>query len=155
MIGYHYTSQDHWTQIQQEGLVPYRINATALLHILHLPHIDGIWVWKRRLAQRAHIGSLLYHTFQKYSTRIVLLQVTYKPKEMLQTSTMRQPLSISLCVDNDTRDVFYCYHDLPQKNRPHVGLWHDKEPGVIISASIPPERITLIGDYDLRERLAP
>jgi hypothetical protein len=156
MIGYHYTSYDHWRKIQQEGLVPYRIDADDLLQVLNLPYIDGMWVWARQLYRKAHIGSLLYHALHKYSTHLVLLQVVYTQNDMFQTETMWQPLSKALCVmKNDPRDAFYCYHDFPDRSHPHIGLWHDKEPGVILSASIPPESITLIGDYDLRERLAP
>lgn len=130
MTGYHYTSYSNWLKIQNEGLIPYNIKKSELQY--YFDDFEGIWVWPKQLKGLAHIGSVLWQISQKADTKIVQMKFSYSKKDLLRYMTKEIKLSHSGFFGN------WQYHT-------------GKEKAVIVLHRIPPEKITLVGIYDLEK----
>ena len=81
MIGYHYTTQEAWEQIQYRGLQPAPIRQheydSFTLVIPRLPR-DAIWVWKEKLTDLQAFIILVTLAEIHRSFEVVLLRVEYE-----------------------------------------------------------------------------
>lgn len=128
MIGYHYTSAENYEKIKAEGLLPYWIRKKDLEAYFE-NGIHGIWLWKNNLSGTDHLGSVLWQLMTKASTNIVKLRVEYEEEDQ------------------------YMWHgyivEIEHDGRLGVWNYHDRVPAVVIGKPIPPDRITLVAEYDL------
>ena len=130
-VGYHYTAEKNWFQICKEGLHPTPLKEAYT----QLGVLTGVWVWTHRLRGLSHAGSLIFQAADKATPRIVLLEVRYRPNEIVRTSDGEFPRST---------------HDGSVGNL----VYHHDEPSVVLANAVPPERVRLIETYDLVEMLA-
>ena len=133
MIGYHYTSAENYKEIKTEGLIPYWIKKKDL-ELWFAEGIHGIWLWKNNLSDADHLGSILWQLMTKASTNIVKLSVEYK--------------------EADLYVKYGCPVEIEHDGRLGVWDYHDRVLAVIIGKPISPDRITLVGEYDLCQRVA-
>jgi len=131
MIGYHYTSWSNWLNIQYRGLVPYKIKNEELEDYFE-DGIEGIWVWKHKLSKMAHVGSVLWQFATKADTKIVQLEVAYRPKDRL--CWYKNPVTLS----HTGYFGKYQYHS-------------GKEKAYILFERVSPKNIKLIDIYDLKK----
>jgi hypothetical protein len=133
MVGYHYTSAENYEKIKVKGLLPYWIKKREL-ESWFPSGIHGIWIWKHDLSGNDHVGSILWQLMTKSSTTIVKLRVEY---------------------DESQR---FCFHGIPVEidHDGRLGEWvyHDRIPAIVLVEPVPPERIALVGTYDLEKRLS-
>ncbi len=131
-IGYHYTSYDNWLKIKYEGLVPYNIDYKTS-ELTDIRGIKGIFVFEEKLEGLSHFGTVIFHCGAKNVTKIVQLKVIY---------------NYILCFKTDKDDDII--------RLPHIGgigklIYHTGEYLHIISDSVKPKDIELIGIYDLEK----
>ena len=129
MIGYHYTTNSRWLKIKKQGLIPYKIDNRELDFLAKEPFF-GIWVWAEKLTGKSHLGTILDRAIRKKNTRIVLLKVNYKKRDVLRKIGF---------------DTISCEHSGT------IGNWcyHKKEKIALVLKRIPPKDIELIKIYDL------
>lgn len=131
MTGYHFTAYSNWLSIQKDGLVPYHINKPEIDRHFTEP-VKGIWTWDSRPTGKSELGSILFQTSTKQSTRIVLLEFDYEMADRLKA------------LGGGTINLF---HD------GHLGSWlyHKDQPAHIVTKVIPPSDIRLIKHIDLMD----
>jgi hypothetical protein len=136
MVGYHYTSYKNWLSIQETGLKIYPINHPALESYFE-KQVFGIWTWATRPTGKSELGSIIFQTSVKQSTKIILLEFDYNEKDIL-----RNP-------DNITGKV-NLYHDGV------IGSWyyHKDELAYIVTTNIAPENIRLVKEFNLMDLVA-
>lgn len=120
---YHYTTYSCWQAIQKEGIKPYPLGKPQLGYNAH-----GIWLWPVMLQGDAHLGSLIWQLHSKGETRVVLLRCGYDPDTVIGKPD-----------------------DWRIKHNGKIGTWefHDEVPCLVVTETIPPERVELVAEYDL------
>lgn len=132
MTGYHYTTAGNYEKIRAEGLTPYWIRKKDL-ELWFKDGIHGIWLWKNDLSGNDHLGSVLWQLMTKASTAIVKLRVEYEEADQY----VRHGCAVEILHGG------------------RLGEWHyhDRVPAVVIGRPIPPSRVALVAEYDLRSLL--
>ncbi len=130
-VGYHYTPEENWRRIREEGLHPVPLKEAYT----RLGVLTGVWVWVNRLRGLSHAGTLMFQAGDKATTRIALLEVWYYPDEIAQIPDGGFPRST---------------HEGKVGNL----VYHRGERSVILANRVPCERIRLIETYDLVTMLA-
>jgi len=134
LIGYHYTSLSNWEKVKKEGLVPYNIYKDTLEEYFPGGVVKGIWLWLYKLGGIEHAGEVLYHVAKKATFQVVHLGVEYEDGEELRHSSMRL--------------ILHHYGSIGNLN------FHDgNQDAIIIPKFIPPEKITLIEQFDLMKAI--
>lgn len=128
MIGYHYTSKEHWEEIKKEGLKPSLIRHIELQDMFR-KQIFGIWVWSKKQDIVSHFGNLIRVLSVHNSSNITLLSVQYEEKDVLKFGKR-------IIVPT------------------HIGeigsfIYHKDEPAHILTDTVPMSRIQLVKHYDL------
>lgn len=134
MIGYHYTTREHWEEIKKEGLKPTLVKNVeiynAIPNKIRPQQIFGIWVWKNKQDGLSHFGNLIRVALVHGSTNVTVISVEYK-KEDLYTTAYHQGLNIS-------------HHGEIQNLE-----YHKDELADVLCNTIPMSQIRLQKHYDL------
>lgn len=129
MIGYHYTTYRNWLRIKRKGLYPHFVSEVSEIYN---KRIEGVWVWRKKQVGKAHIGNIMRVAAKHNTSRIVVLRVFYKDKDILRMWGGRVSISHDGNIDR------FIYH---KKDRDYSWL---------LNKVIDPIDIELVGDYDLR-----
>lgn len=142
MIGYHYTSLENWNKIQVDGLIPYipteydlegvKVDHAELKTAFKNNLPECIWVWKYRLVQPTHLGTLLFQLLTKVSFEICVIKVSYGYSDILKPSILKLGQK-------------YNYN-----HSGHLGAWkyHLNIPFELLKKRIPPNRLKLVQSFD-------
>lgn len=139
MIGYHYTSQENWEKIKNEGLTPYLITNMEIYHGLHsmlheqFDKIFGIWVWEREQDPLSHMGNVIRAAVVHGATRTVLLKVKFPDSAILRVKGRR----IHMVHEGSIEKLVY----------------HKDEGAYILSEPVPSDKIEMMQSFDLVELL--
>jgi hypothetical protein len=144
-VGWHYTPRSRWDKIKHEGLVPYRLGRTAaesqmkdLVFEMLGADAQGVYLWAQPFSGAKHAGNIVERAICHQTWRIVLLRVTFPLEDVIHL-----PLP---------------FGHTGGFAAPAAGeepwILHTNEPAVLLSRAVPPDRIQLVGDYDLGELLA-
>lgn len=128
MIGYHYTSWQNWLKIKKKGLQPYLIDKPEIK--CYYPNgLYGIWIWKNRLLDKEHIGSILWQIYTKCSFEIVELKVVYSINDLY-------------------KDEKYCFDAITHTGDIRGWKYHENVPVIILGKPVLPSNIKLVKKYD-------
>ncbi len=137
MIGYHYTTYEAYLKIKEAGLEPRPLIKDEWdTELKNLVRNGCIWVYVESLIDRELIGQLMYVAVNHRSHHLVCLEVEYWEQESvyIQTTLALEP-----------EDKLYLTHDLGG-----IGVFnHTKAPYDLILSRISPERIHLVGEWNL------
>lgn len=141
MIGYHFTTAENWQKIRVEGLVPYKLprHQAGLASVLAVEgYHKVIWLWPEVPAGADLVGCIIDRVTAKHDTRLVLLAVRYEPDEMIAGT-------------RDGRCRWSLNHDgsIGHPCRDDEWVYHKRVPFVLLRDQVPPERIRVVGDFDL------
>jgi hypothetical protein len=141
-VGYHYSTAHAWEAIQREGLVPYKMGRTAREGRDEFLKMTGgqmgVYLWAQPFFGGAHAGSILERCIAHQTWRVVRLRVTFPLSHVIPLPMI--PLHSGVFQSADPNDPVWTYHD--------------REPAILLSRTVQPERIKLVGDYDLVALLA-
>lgn len=136
MTGYHYTSWKNWERIQREGLKPYPMRNPSLKGILPRD-LRVIWVFQQwKPGEIAHYGQVLWSSMHRHTLHIALLAVDYEESDIY---TDGPPGSFNVSHNGELSTGY---------GEPWV--YHVREPAHLLIHPVPPERIRLLADYDLK-----
>lgn len=143
--GYHYTSLENWSHIEQVGLQPYLIrkpefNELQASGILPM-EIRGVWLWPEEPLGLSNVGNIIFQISSKRTLNVVKMKVLYKEKERL--------------TGNDGSNVnLYHTGTISNDQQSSSLIYHSGEKGIIINRSINVDRISLIKVYNLVDLLS-
>ena len=140
MIGWHYTSVERWKIIQREGLVPQPVRTPPEVVATYDGPLFGVWVWEREQTGRALWGETIWMMMRHATERVVALRIEYTEDEVARDATGRRVIMRHDGIGNRGAGV---------EHHPPV-RWHDGEPALLIGATIPPERVTLVSLFEIQ-----
>jgi hypothetical protein len=149
MRAWHYTPRRNWLKIREEGLIPLLIDHPDIVG-LGLGPVFGTWVWLEPQEGRAHLGNLIFQLSSKGLPCVVKLEVDWQPDDAWTNQhgdglRLRHEGTLGPPVRGRTE----------MTTRRGVPFWyHTSEPSLILGCRIPPERIHLVGSYDMVAALA-
>lgn len=129
-IGYHYTTKENWEKIQKEGLKKRKIENVSVSSLMG-DSVYGIWIWEKDFSGRFHIGNILGAAARGGSLKVVKLKVKYSILDLLYKGMQKVAIK-------------------PEGELGKLCLYED-ETAFILQNDIPPEKIELIGEYNLDE----
>jgi hypothetical protein len=143
MTGYHYTSWENWETIRERGLVPQLITKPEIVQEIGAG-VKATWTWTRRQKGLAHQGQILFTMMKWRTTKIVLISYDYEQVETVQLE------GCPIRVRHDGSLI-----GQRQDGTPSPGwVYHDREPGTLVTASISPDRLRLVNTYDFAHMVA-
>lgn len=135
MIGYHYTTLEHWEAIQKVGLKPSLVQKLEIEEELRRAkgptQLFGVWIWKDEQKGLAHLGSVMRVLAVHNSPQVVVLAVNFNDEDIVRIGYKR------LIIPHDGEIGNFHYHT--------------HEEAFLLKDTIPPERITLVRSYNLLE----
>lgn len=146
MIGYHYTTWEAYQQIQETGL------QLSILEERHedncrevLEFIEGgcIWVYPEHMQGRELIGMVVYAAIRHDSHHLVCLEADY-PEWHSATKLAFRKLAADPLVE-----ALNLNHDLHGAGP----FGHFRKRFDLITESVPPEQIQLIGEWNLLDMI--
>ena len=144
MIGHHYTTWEAYQQIRETGLqlsiLEERHEETCDL-VLEFVKDGCIWVYPKHMRGRELIGMIIYAAIRHNSHRVVCLEVDY-PEWVSATKLAME------AVDSDVEAV-HLNHDLFGAGP----FGHTRKRFDLITESVLPERIQLIGEWNLLDMI--
>lgn len=134
MVGYHYTSFEHWEKIQKEGLVPQVVKNLDIYKQIRRninKDIFGTWVWEKKHRGKAHVGNILRVVAMHDTMHVVLLRLRFLDGDIFRVGKDRAHLFHDGYIGN------FAYHNI------------NKHSAWLIKSRVPPDDIKLVGNYNM------
>ena len=132
MVGYHYTSEENWVKIREQGLRPYILREDIVED-----GIPGIWLYIERQRGLSHAGCILFQIDRRRSLNVVELAIEYDKAITTRSGWHNLPVSHEGTINDGTGRFIAVYHRAAQ--------------ATIAWRPIAPERIQLLGLYRFGE----
>lgn len=140
MIGYHYTTWETYQQIQETGLqlsILEKRHEAACDLVLEFIEDGCVWVYPEHMQGCELIGAVLSVAIRHDSHRLVCLEVDYFESESATKLAMK-------VADFSVEDI-HLNHNLHGAGP----FGHFQKRYDLITEPVPPERIQLVGEWDL------
>jgi hypothetical protein len=139
-VGYHYCPASAWRAIKQEGMRPYSLASGAVEGkdelLAMLGDMLAVYLWAQPFSGATHVGNLVARCLVHRTWHMTLLRARFPLRDLINTP-----------------QILAHTGTFSSAKEPDPWTYHTNEPFLLVSRTIPPESIELVGDFNLEAAL--